>query len=655
MVYTFLIPLCGCAAGIWCSSELFTGYTFPAICFGMGFLFWVTARLLSRNFKEIRKVGTLHKIWIFFLFMGIGSIDFEGLCKVSTLTYPDKEQLNITGRIYECRSLASGDIFKLKINKITDSSGNNIDFRNAALLLKTDGLCAGINDIIEFKGVLHKFQAESEHDKKYASLMHHEGIDYYAYIKSDNIIKKGKEKGLKEFFYNIRTKLIIMIEKSHLDRKTRNFMVSILLGDKTFLNHTQRDLFTYAGLGHILALSGLHVGIIFAIFSIIFSPIGLTGRNSLKKSLAIAFTWLYVALTGFSPSTVRAACMATFVILAFFTQRKNSALNALFAATLFILLFNPRTLWNLGLQLSFLSVLFIILLVEKFNVVDRHTHYRIYNFISLVLISCLASGVTWILAAYYFKNVPLLFLPANILILPFMPFFISGAILYVFLLSLNIDFSILRYLLDLFVTFLYDAVKFLSLNGESVINLGVEEAAVGLWLIGILALTISFYSKKQLKFYLLPSSLVCLVSTFLFIGIESPADNLSLEIPYSFTNMEANIITGDKKHKLTFERNTLSKSSFEQLNLLSVDTPLTPEGLESLQNLEKGKINILFVGPRAEFSQIRTLANHEFIYKVVLHSQIGNRMKEDLIGDLSEEAIEKIYSLRENGSFNLSL
>ncbi|MEN6595603.1 MAG: ComEC/Rec2 family competence protein [Clostridiaceae bacterium] len=135
----------------------------------------------------------------------------------------------------------------------------------------------------------------------------------------------------------------------------------MLLGDVTDIDDDMLTAFRNTGIAHLLSVSGLHVSLLAAAFSLLFR------RNAWVRFFAVAlFLLLYSALTAFSPPVVRSAIMLLVALLAFPFRRRLDTLSSLCAAFVLILLYNPYALWNAGFQLSFVAVYSMILLAPLF-------------------------------------------------------------------------------------------------------------------------------------------------------------------------------------------------------------------------------------------------------------------------------------------------
>ena len=136
---------------------------------------------------------------------------------------------------------------------------------------------------------------------------------------------------------------------------------ALTLGDKKDLDQDLRQAYSSSGATHILAVSGLHVGIIFAILSLLFSFLERKQHGKLFKNVLCIFClWCYAALVGFSPSVTRATVMFSFVLAGQMMRRHISIYNSLAASAFFICLFRPFDLFDAGFQLSYCAVISIV-------------------------------------------------------------------------------------------------------------------------------------------------------------------------------------------------------------------------------------------------------------------------------------------------------
>lgn len=194
---------------------------------------------------------------------------------------------------------------------------------------------------------------------------------------------------------------------------------ALLLGYKEELAPELRDSFASAGAMHVLAVSGLHVGIVYLLLH--YLSWLLTRHRAtrvLQQLLIVLILWGFALLTGFSASVVRAVVMFTFVALGRCLDRKTSVYNAILASALFLLLLRPSYLLEAGFQLSYAAV-FAIVWLQPYLQRPLLSRWKILDAISgLATVSIAAQLGTFPLALYYFHKLPGLFLLANWLVIP---------------------------------------------------------------------------------------------------------------------------------------------------------------------------------------------------------------------------------------------
>ncbi len=217
--------------------------------------------------------------------------------------------------------------------------------------------------------------------------------------------------------YLLREKLKAQIlEKMPLDSGA--FLRAILLGDRSELPKDIQESFKKSGTMHILAISGLHIALI-AFFIVTFLKL-LRFRRGFYCTFTIVFLILFALLTLSRPSVVRAVVMACIFILGKLLGRKVDVYNSLGAAAIFILLWNPKDLFAVGFQLSFLAVLSILYFTPKFiKLTKQGTNFYIKKYIfTPIAVSVSAWLGTAPLIFYYFKIFTPIAIVANIFVIP---------------------------------------------------------------------------------------------------------------------------------------------------------------------------------------------------------------------------------------------
>lgn len=196
---------------------------------------------------------------------------------------------------------------------------------------------------------------------------------------------------------------------------TTDFILSVVAGDSEALDSVTRDDFRAVGLAHILALSGMHVGIIATLSAALLFALRAVGRLRWMYYLALVLAvTAYAVAAGLTPSVARAATMSVIFALAAWMQTRVSAYNVL-AVTVFVwLLINPMWLWSPGFQLSCIAVLALCILYTRLG----HwlaTRPVVGGLVLWIAVPVVAVVATSLLTVMYFHSLPVWFLPVNMI------------------------------------------------------------------------------------------------------------------------------------------------------------------------------------------------------------------------------------------------
>lgn len=229
-----------------------------------------------------------------------------------------------------------------------------------------------------------------------------------------------------DLFEPSRQRISLWLEESGLPFRERALVKALVLGLRDELDHEQKDAFVKSGTVHVLAVSGTHVGFIYAMLVFMLGWWGGSAKARVGRGgLILLALWGYAGLTGACPSVLRATIMFSLFTLAGMTERRNEPLNSLFAAALLLLLWEPHMLVEIGFQLSFLAVLGIILFYGPLLRLWVPGTRIIGYLWSLTAVSLAAQVLTTPLSLYLFKAFPVWFLPANLIVV-----YVAGIAVY---------------------------------------------------------------------------------------------------------------------------------------------------------------------------------------------------------------------------------
>ena len=203
------------------------------------------------------------------------------------------------------------------------------------------------------------------------------------------------------------------------DSSARAVVLALVLGQKDDLTAEISDAYARSGTMHVLAVSGLHVGIICWVLCLLLVPFKYLGRLRLLSSgIALLVLWFYAFVTGLSPSVLRAITMFTFLVVASMLGRQTSTYNTLSIAAFLLLFWNPSWIFSVGFQLSYLAVIGILYLQPRIYRLLTPNYWLLDKLWLLSAVSLGAQLSTAPLSVYYFHQFPTYFLLANWVVVP---------------------------------------------------------------------------------------------------------------------------------------------------------------------------------------------------------------------------------------------
>ncbi len=200
----------------------------------------------------------------------------------------------------------------------------------------------------------------------------------------------------------------------HLNGPERAISLALILGDNSLLDQEIRNSFTNTGALHVLAVSGLHISIIMQILMVVLSLFSSLLSRRMALIFLIGVMWWYAAITGLSPSVLRAVFMFTVLSVAQLSGRNYNPINTLLFTAFVLVLWNPLTVFDIGFQLSFLAMLGIYLFYEKienFWIIRQPILQKVWQGTAIGLAAQL---MTTPLSLYYFNQFPNYFILSNI-------------------------------------------------------------------------------------------------------------------------------------------------------------------------------------------------------------------------------------------------
>lgn len=321
---------------------------------------------------------------------------------------------------------------------------NNNYFNGKILLnIKRDSFekILNIDDLLLISSKIKKIYSPlNPHQFDYSMYMKSLGIHNQIHSSYQSFLNQSKGKlTLRGQASKIRNHLIKKLKESALTPNEIAIVQALILGKKKDINKQLYSDYAAAGAIHILAVSGLHVGIIYFILIALLRPL----KRLLKYELIIAIIivislWGFAFLTGLSPSVIRAVTMFSFFAFAKAINRETNTINTLFLSYFTLLIINPLWLFHIGFQLSYLAVLSILCLLPLFNKVYCPKNYFARKIWDILTVTLAAQTGVFPLSIYYFHQFPGLFFMTNLIILPFLGVLLGGGIILIILSIFNI-------------------------------------------------------------------------------------------------------------------------------------------------------------------------------------------------------------------------
>lgn len=527
-MFPLLIPAVSMAAGILC--------VLAGIPWEIAILWWVVGVVLIIWYRSARKVlsraiksGWMPVAATVCISFGCGmaleayhspdSVDFE---------YDNLPPM-VVAKVESVQHMTYGDRMIVCLESMTDAEGNvKRNLHNIKAIITTSDYLLSPYDRFTFINGLKRIEDNPNYqDRGYKRYYELQGTIWRQTIKAGEAKILSPAHSFGAWCNAIHDRLFIAVEGSHLQRSTAAFLNTMLLGDDDLLTTDTRELFADAGISHILAVSGLHTGIIAALILMLTAPMSLLGWRRFRYIAVILLTWVYVMLSGCHLSAVRAAIMVTVVMGGLALERRRSSFNALCLALIIILFFSPRALLNPGVQLSFVCVGSLLCFGSYCTRITHTLPRKVQILCSTALASVVAVFGSWALTAYYFHNFPLLFLPVNVVVLPLLPIYLIVALLHMALLLCGIEVSLLTVTLD----YGYHALEWVctSIAGGSVLTLWLHAATPVLWLIGLAVLAYALHSGGKRPVIVASSLLVAAVASAVILPGNRPKDGVIVQ------------------------------------------------------------------------------------------------------------------------------
>jgi len=308
------------------------------------------------------------------------------------------------------------DVVQLDSKKTTGHVLLNIEKDSTSLLFHTGDLVFLKNKFQDIKSSLNPHQFNYKHYLK------KQGINQQVYITHQEILLLDESKvSLLRFIDAFRVKIQKSLRRYHFTDDELAVMNALLLGQRQEISKQLSDNYSKAGAIHILAVSGLHVGVILLILSLILKPLERVNNGKLiKLVLVILSLWFFAILAGLSASVIRAVTMFSAIALGQFFNKRNAVEHSLIFSMFIILLWKPLFLFDVGFQLSYTAVFGIIWIQPVLYQLWKPNFFIVDKGWQLITVSVAAQLGVLPISLFYFHQFPALFFISNLIIIPFL-------------------------------------------------------------------------------------------------------------------------------------------------------------------------------------------------------------------------------------------
>ena len=260
-----------------------------------------------------------------------------------------------------------------------------------------------------------------------------------------------KTPSLRGYAISIREQLLQHVDKLGMRKQSQAVLQALVLGDRSELDAHLQEEYAKAGAVHLLAISGLHVGVIMLLLQSIFGyliPLAYKYRRWFLFGTVTLSLWSYAFLTGLSPSVLRAVTMFSFLSFSKVLQRPGLPMQQLWLSLLVLILIRPSLVYEVGFQLSYAAVFGILWVMPKLNALFQSKWILFQKGWSLLVLGCIAQLSTLPFSLYYFHQFPALFWISNLVIVPLLGVILVAGLVGVAIAPLEIGVAHYGKLLD---------------------------------------------------------------------------------------------------------------------------------------------------------------------------------------------------------------
>jgi competence protein ComEC len=345
---------------------------------------------------------------------------------------------------------------------------------------------------------------------KYAAL---QKIYHQVYLKESDYVIHGRDSSFDvyNYLYHTRDYLIGIIHRFLTDPQHAAVAIALLTGYRAELDRSITQMYQSTGTIHVIAISGMHLALIYVLLQYLFMFMEQSRYASIFKELIILILlWLFSLLTGGGASVMRAVIMFSFISFGKMMDKKGSIENALATSAFFMLCYNPYLLWDIGFQLSYAAVLSLVVFMKPIYEMLSVENPLLDGCWKMNAVTLSAQVLTLPLCMYHFHQIPLLFLPANLIAVPLSTIALYGLLLLMVLSPFTLVSQYTGSIISCIIRLMNEGMTYLSQYRFAVVgelNPGLIEIIL---MYGIIWFSYLFYQTAHKKYFF--GGLLCVLS-----------------------------------------------------------------------------------------------------------------------------------------------
>ena len=267
----------------------------------------------------------------------------------------------------------------------------------------------------------------------YSKYLELEQVYHQIYLNSTTILQISDSKStIYGYADALRKTINSKLIDAGFEKDALSIMNALLLGQRQTIDKTIYNNYVNSGTIHILAVSGLHVGILLWILNFIFSPLlYLKHGNFIRPLVLVTILWSFAIIAGLSPSVTRAVAMFSIISIAMHLKRSTNIYNTLVISAFVILLFKPTFLFSVGFQMSYLAVLGIVSVQPIIYKLWKPKYWIIDKPWQIFTVTLAAQAGVVPISLFYFHQFPGLFFVSNIVVIPFLGLILGFGLLVI--------------------------------------------------------------------------------------------------------------------------------------------------------------------------------------------------------------------------------